>query len=666
LFNGIFFLTIIELINRTKELFYKKEFKQAEAVVQKALQLGPKNDSAIELYALILLNTGRYSQAYETLVSLSDKKKRLKEYWLNLGLIQTNLKKIPEAITAFKKSLTISPGYATVYVKLLPLLEKQEIPEACKYLFQAIRYNGLTDDYQVKLKKYQEFFAKQGGLQAPVEITIRRKRGYLSILFNKISSINDLKNLHITAPILIGLDLSTNKLGKITNLEKLSELLLLNLFNNKISRIEGLDGLKKLKELKINENNIGKIEGLEKLKNLTLLNLSKNQIRKIEGIDHLTHLKRLDLSNNKLASLENFPRFDKLTSLELNDNELTSLVGLQPLPALRTINLKGNQLKSLKGIQQMPALTEVHLEGNNLEDLTGLDKLPELQHLYLNDNRLTNLNGLESNDKIKTLIVDNNNLQIINNIADKRKLEIISFQGNSDLPPPLAKVFDQPVSRIFIKKFDGLSFQEATQLIKNLEEEKKQKQKQKKQEEQLLVELKNFPWETRQKYRKLLETTTDDRCLYCGHKLPGKANYMLECRNRINNLLAEANTHLPKSLRSSLNVDTDLVEVDNVWTMEGPPGQQRWVNKRQPQSRLIIKSIGIDKHMSKLFTKYDYITPRGPICKRCVDHFVARMSKVFRNISGTKSRKRHKKMHEQIRADYYQQFDIFIDQAFAR
>ncbi len=87
-------------------------------------------------------------------------------------------------------------------------------------------------------------------------------------------------------------------IGEIKSLDRLTQLEGLNLSQNKITKITGLSTLIRLQTLNLSDNQISRIEGLADLTNLRTLKLANNAITKIEGFAHCAALQILDLSGN--------------------------------------------------------------------------------------------------------------------------------------------------------------------------------------------------------------------------------------------------------------------------------------------------------------------------------------------------------------------------------
>ncbi|KAJ3436271.1 nischarin related [Anaeramoeba flamelloides] len=114
----------------------------------------------------------------------------------------------------------------------------------------------------------------------------------LSCNFNNLTQIDESLTHCIN---LENLDLSNNKITKITNLKKNFQIKQLNLSSNLINTTENIN------------KNVGPI---------TKLNLGNNQIQKIESICMIFSLVYLDLSNNDLDSFAEVSKLSQLASLQ--------------------------------------------------------------------------------------------------------------------------------------------------------------------------------------------------------------------------------------------------------------------------------------------------------------------------------------------------------------
>lgn len=74
--------------------------------------------------------------------------------------------------------------------------------------------------------------------------------------------------------------------------------------SNRITKVTGLNHLKELRVLNLAGNNIREVTNLGGLRALTELNLRRNRLEVLEGLDELPSLQRLFLSNNNIASFD--------------------------------------------------------------------------------------------------------------------------------------------------------------------------------------------------------------------------------------------------------------------------------------------------------------------------------------------------------------------------
>jgi len=160
---------------------------------------------------------------------------------------------------------------------------------------------------------------------------------------NKIPEISGLGSVGAT---LRSLELGSNKIREIKNLDALVNLEELWLGKNKIEKLQNLSSLKRLKILALQSNRITKIEGLEELESLEDLYLSHNGVSRMEGLEHNSKLKTLDLGHNVVPEIENISHLISLVELWLNQNKIPTLHSLEPqlglISSLETIYLEGN------------------------------------------------------------------------------------------------------------------------------------------------------------------------------------------------------------------------------------------------------------------------------------------------------------------------------------
>ncbi|KAG8827992.1 hypothetical protein FRB91_003743 [Serendipita sp. 411] len=188
----------------------------------------------------------------------------------------------------------------------------------------------------------------------------------LDLSFNLLRSIPpELLNI----PALQVLYFVQNKITKIEHLGHLGgSLRSLELGSNRIRAIENLDSLVSLEELWLGKNKLTKIENLDSLIKLRLLSIQSNRITKIEGLDKLINLEELYISHNGLEKIEGLENNLKLTTLDVGNNQITAVEGVSHLKDLQEFWASYNQIADIKTLDKelggLSRLETVYLEGN--------------------------------------------------------------------------------------------------------------------------------------------------------------------------------------------------------------------------------------------------------------------------------------------------------------
>ena len=117
------------------------------------------------------------------------------------------------------------------------------------------------------------------------------------------------------------LNLYGNKLTEVPKeLEKLTQLRVLNLYDNQLTDGKGLEKLTQLETLRLSDNQLTDVKGLEKLTQLKTLHFDGNKLTDVKGLEKLTQLWYLSLNDNQLTDVKGLEKLDQLTHLYLNDN----------------------------------------------------------------------------------------------------------------------------------------------------------------------------------------------------------------------------------------------------------------------------------------------------------------------------------------------------------
>lgn len=184
------------------------------------------------------------------------------------------------------------------------------------------------------------------------------------------------------------LNLDSQHITKLSNLEKLEHLKYASFNNNDITKIEGLENCHKLEELSIENNCISKIEGVAKLTQLRRLSLGQNLISTLDncGLQHLVHLHYLAVDNNKLTSVLGLQTIQSLVELYIGNNQITNIRDvfyLKGLVNLVILDMFGNPVASdsdnyrlfviyhLKTLKALDGSAIEAAEGNSAKDMFG-------------------------------------------------------------------------------------------------------------------------------------------------------------------------------------------------------------------------------------------------------------------------------------------------------
>ncbi|XP_053782638.1 leucine-rich repeat and guanylate kinase domain-containing protein isoform X3 [Desmodus rotundus] len=138
---------------------------------------------------------------------------------------------------------------------------------------------------------------------------------------NQISEMGNLSAYEALTTLI----LDSNEIEEIRGLELCGSLTRLSLAQNKVASISGL-GVLPIKILCLSHNQIEKITGLDELKFLQMVDLSHNRISSLHGLENHDFLEVINLEDNKIA-------------------ELSEIEYIENLPLLRVLNLLRNPIQ---------------------------------------------------------------------------------------------------------------------------------------------------------------------------------------------------------------------------------------------------------------------------------------------------------------------------------
>uniref|UniRef100_A0A671WDP9 Leucine rich repeat containing 9 n=1 Tax=Sparus aurata TaxID=8175 RepID=A0A671WDP9_SPAAU len=293
------------------------------------------------------------------------------------------------------------------------------------------------------------------------------------------------------------LNLDSQRIPKLINLNKLVNLRWASFNDNDISKVEGLDSCSKLEELSLNNNNISTLSGLPKLHCLNKLSVDGNKLSSLDAsvLDQLPNLSFLSVENNCISSLHGIHRVRSLLELYIGNNQISTsqdIYYLKGLTNLIILDLYGNplleklenyriyvvfhlpSLKALDGIEVTEFKSAKNMYGGRLTsdmvteklghsnytditylalqscsirtvDLCPADLFCNLLSVNLDHNNLTSFSGIIYLPKIKALCLNYNHIESIlprqkNHLTNRQILySKVQSSGYGQQGPPKGK-----------------------------------------------------------------------------------------------------------------------------------------------------------------------------------------------------------------------------------
>ena len=258
-------------------------------------------------------------------------------------------------------------------------------------------------------------------------------------------------------------DYIINKAKNNTNIEKFTDIILLNLSGNKIENIEPLfeNRFNSLEYLFLNNNNnisnIKAFDGISarKFKNLKRLNLSMNKISDITVLKYakLKNLESIDLSLNDISDIRVFryAYFKKIKEIYLFKNKISDISVFQKtnFKFLEILDLSSNKITNIEILSKVKfnQLENLNLGNNEISDIKVFQKtkFENLVALNLKNNKINEINSafFENLEKLKLLNISGNEQITKENIFDKKENEKFKFKDyNNDLEIILNDEYD--------------------------------------------------------------------------------------------------------------------------------------------------------------------------------------------------------------------------------
>ncbi|KAI3367720.1 hypothetical protein L3Q82_026558, partial [Scortum barcoo] len=225
------------------------------------------------------------------------------------------------------------------------------------------------------------------------------------------------------------LNLDSQRISKLINLNKLVNLRWASFNDNDISKVEGLDSCPKLEELFLNNNNISTLSGLSKLHCLSKLSIDGNQLSSLDSsvLDQLPNLSFLSgLSNLIILDLYGNPLLEKLENYRIY--VVFHLPSLKALDGTAVEVTECESAKDMFGGRLTPDMVAEKLGHSNYADITYLtmqscsirmvdlsppELFSSLRSVNLDHNNLTSFSGLIYLPNIKALCLNYNHIESI-------------------------------------------------------------------------------------------------------------------------------------------------------------------------------------------------------------------------------------------------------------
>ncbi|XP_026794334.2 toll-like receptor 22 [Pangasianodon hypophthalmus] len=226
-------------------------------------------------------------------------------------------------------------------------------------------------------------------ISAPIFKELTQLR-VLHLQINKLTAVN---NSFLNLPMLEFIDLSRNRINKLTcsDFANLTQLNTLYLYSNKISTIPScaFKDLNNLEILRLGSNKLLKIGTVfeNALPSLKVLQVTFNKLSTLskESFKGLSNLRTLDLGDNQISEIEakTFSGMPELTDLLLSSNRITCKTIRDPevfsgISKLKTLELYSNVISYINDTLQRPPF--IHLSSLKILSIhsqrRGFGKMP--------------------------------------------------------------------------------------------------------------------------------------------------------------------------------------------------------------------------------------------------------------------------------------------------
>lgn len=226
-----------------------------------------------------------------------------------------------------------------------------------------------------------------------------------------------------------------NKVTRLSNLENMNKLKVLTCRSCLIGSMDGIvENHSTLHKLELYDNHIQKLTNLEHLKNLVILDMSYNAVRDMKPVEVCVHLEELYLAQNKLRKIQGLKGLNKLRTLDLGANRIRVMDEVSDITSLKSLWLGKNKIEYIPDLSKLQSLRQLDIQSNRLTELgTGLLQLTGLEELYLACNNLQSLDGLPNSTdgpSLNTLDVTTNGISNTDSLSHLTQLEELWMSQN--------------------------------------------------------------------------------------------------------------------------------------------------------------------------------------------------------------------------------------------
>ncbi|TDH65530.1 hypothetical protein CCR75_007453 [Bremia lactucae] len=205
-------------------------------------------------------------------------------------------------------------------------------------------------------------------------------------------------------------DLTSRGIERILSLEGIDAATKLDLSHNKLTKLSELKSVPRVTMLKLTDNNLNGdgLAEIQHLKKLVILNASENHVTRVpfEVIRNARTLKALVLNNNSISTLDWIPKLPNLNSLILSHNNITKIPQrvVDGLPSLKKISISHNLIEEIPNLSQLSEITELRLSHNRIKAIPAhLAQLKNLRVLELSHNDIDDWSGLDALSTLENL-----------------------------------------------------------------------------------------------------------------------------------------------------------------------------------------------------------------------------------------------------------------------